>query len=109
LGRRVSLFARFGLIPAFPAEKFVEVISTANADAKGTIATVLEPYAIRKWYRGSTQGTGNGSRVARDVRRHDQFISYRQIDRVQLTRWCSGPGIRRERSRSEPSIVWRKT
>jgi predicted ATPase len=44
IGNRIGAFTRFGLIAPFPADKFLNAFSEARGAARGTIATVLEPY-----------------------------------------------------------------
>jgi energy-coupling factor transporter ATP-binding protein EcfA2 len=44
LAKRLESFTRFGLIPSFPAERFVSNFNSANSSAKTTIETVLGPY-----------------------------------------------------------------
>jgi energy-coupling factor transporter ATP-binding protein EcfA2 len=41
---RIDEFTRFGLITPFPAGKFLDLFINANASAKRSIATVVEPY-----------------------------------------------------------------
>ena len=40
----VSQFAKYGLIPTFPASSFIEILSAASKSEVGTIRRVLEPY-----------------------------------------------------------------
>lgn len=44
LAKQMDSFTRFGLIPPFPADRFLTVFVDAGSAAKRTIATVLEPY-----------------------------------------------------------------
>ena len=40
----MNSFTPFGLIAPFPADKFANIIASADPSARNTIATVLEPY-----------------------------------------------------------------
>jgi hypothetical protein len=44
LEARIHKFTRFGLITPFPANKFIELFNSAQATAKHTITTIIEPY-----------------------------------------------------------------
>jgi len=44
ISKRIGGFTRFELIPVFPAEKFLDILSNVTPQAKKTITKILEPY-----------------------------------------------------------------